>query len=122
MNTSPSEYPKSYNCKFRAIQLKFKLRAGVPGRGVGLLQLHRCQVQIKTCDVFESAKHLVFQCPRYNIERAKIYDCIIDDSDEDTFNLLLSDWNYGFGALRGDCDNYFNKIFLTFLENVWTIH
>ena len=114
-NTFQPSYLKCQNVGFKAIQLKFKLRAGVSGIGEDLYRQHCGTGMCSFCGEFESLKHVLLQCHAYQYERQKMISNIKDNCDEATFSLFLEDSTFAMYNVLGDHDNLFNKPFLMYL-------
>jgi hypothetical protein len=118
---SCSDYLKSEDDRFRAVQLKFKLRTGVLGIGADLHRQHRGPGLCKRCNVFETSKHFIFECPAYNNERGIMLNNIRNNVNDNLFSFFIQDPNFALCAVLGDHDDCFNKHFLTFIDKAWVI-
>ena len=73
------------------------------------------------CSVFESSKHFIFQCPAYNTEWYGMLVSIKSNVVEEVFSLFIWDHDFAFYLDLGDHDDHFNKPFLKYLKQAWTI-
>ena len=85
------EYLASDKGTLRAVQLKFKLRTGVLCIGADLHRQHRDPGLCKLCNVFGTAKHIIFQCPAFNKERQIMLTYIKANVHSDIFYLFIQD-------------------------------
>ena len=118
-STDCSAYLLSSIHKFKAIQLKFKLRVGVSTLGEDTHRQRRGDGRCPFCNEFETLKHFTFQCQTYDYERQLMLKYIFDNVDGDIFNIFIQDLDCAMGLLLGEHDTIFNTAFLTFVDKAW---
>ena len=120
-NTSTSGYLLSNDGSFKAKELKLKMRLGILEIGSNLKSQKRSDGKCPMCGRFESTKHFLLQCPAYNVPRYEMFDRLFYSVPNDIFNNFICNANFATTALLGCHDDIFNKYFMIFISQVWSI-
>ena len=118
-NTFISNYLNTKYVPFNGIRLKFKLRTGVAGLGEDMVRQHRGDGLCKHCGEFESMKHFIFQCNKYNVPRKQMQESLALKLDDNVFSAFISNLDFALYCVLGDHGDAFNECFITFVLKAW---